>query len=132
MPAFDLSSVCRAPALDVFGLLHDPSRIADWWSGTDRVETDRQGRVTRYAAAYPDFPYPLGVSRRGDAVTISCLLSDIRYEWRLRPHDAGCAVSARVEVPEAEAHRLESQRAEVGDSLARLVRLAESEAAPAG
>lgn len=124
MPGFTVTAVCPAPALDVFALLHDPARIAEWWADTDRVEAGAEGVVTRYASAYPDFPYPLGVARRDGAVTISCLVSDIVYEWRLAPHPDGCAVSARVELPETEAGKLEDQRAEVSRSMDRLIALA--------
>ena len=127
MPGFTFTAVCRAPALEVFKLLHDPSRIGDWWAGTDRVESDGEGGVTRYASGLPDFPDPLGLARRDGAVTISCLLSDIVYEWRLEPHADGCAVLVRVELPEAEAGREGAQREEVGASLRNLTALAESD-----
>ncbi|WP_217923532.1 hypothetical protein [Miltoncostaea oceani] len=124
MPGFTVTSVCPAPALDVFALLHDPARIAEWWADTDRVEAGDDGVVTRYASAWPDFPYPLGVARGEGAVTISCLMSDIVYEWRLAPHPDGCEIRARVELPEAEAGKLEAQRDEVGRSMGRLIALA--------
>ena len=128
MPRIDYTAVCRAPAVEVFKLLHDPSRIADWWAGTERVESDAEGGVTRYASEFPDFAYPLAVARGDGAVTISCLLSDIVYEWRLTPHADGCAIVVRVDLPEAEAAREGAQRAEVGGSLENLVSLAEAEA----
>jgi uncharacterized protein YndB with AHSA1/START domain len=131
MPGFEERAVCRAPAVEVFKLLHDPGRFPDWWTGMDRVEGDAgDGQVTRYMSEWPDFAYPTRVARSDDgAVTISCLVSDIVHEWRLEPHERGCAVRVRVELPEDEAHRLDAQRAEVGGSLARLVALAEAEAA---
>ena len=61
-------------------------------------------------------------------VRISCLLSDIVHEWTLAPHPEGCTVAVRVELPEAEAGRIDAQRAEVGGSLAGLVALAERSA----
>ncbi len=131
MPGFQVADVCRAPALDVFAILHDPSRIADWWVDTARIETGPDGGVTRYAAEWPDFPYPLGVSGVDGAVTISCLVSDIVYEWRLAPHPDGCEVSARVELPDDQAEKLEPQRDEVTRSLARLIALSEA-SAPGG
>jgi polyketide cyclase/dehydrase/lipid transport protein len=127
LPGFEETAVCRAPAEEVFKLLHDPSRFPDWWAGMDRVEADPEGGVTRYMSEWPDFPYPTRVSSRREdgAVSVSCLLSDIVHEWRLEPHPAGCAVRVRVELPEDEAHRLDAQRAEVVPSLHRLVALAE-------
>jgi hypothetical protein len=135
---FALRSVCRAPAIEVFKILHDPARIPEWWAGVERVETGPDGAVTRYTREWPDFAYPTAVVRpitgppgAGDgqsapgAVRISCLLSDIVHEWTLAPHAEGCTVQVRVELPEAEAGRIDAQRAEVGGSLAGLVALAE-------
>ena len=50
---FELESVCRAPAIDVFKILHDPSRIPEWWAGVDRVETGPDGTITRYTREWP-------------------------------------------------------------------------------
>ena len=140
---FDLESLCRAPAIDVFKILHDPSRIPEWWAGVDRVETAPDGTVTRYTREWPDFAYPTAVVRPGPSgrrdgqvanpgtVRISCLISDIVHEWTLAPHPGGCSVRVRVELPEREAARVEDQRREVGGSLAGLVALAERTAAGA-
>jgi hypothetical protein len=59
-------------------------------------------------------------------VTISCLVSDLVFEWRLAPLDSGTATSitVHVEIPEAEAHRLDTQRDVIRTSLARLAILA--------
>lgn len=130
---FELSAVCRASAVDVFMLLHDPSRIPEWWEGTARVEDGAAGagEVTRYTEQWPDFAYPtrLQATASGGCVTISCLVSDIVQEWRLEPHADGCAVRVRVELPASEAAREPAQRAEVGGSLRNLVALAEAAAA---
>ncbi len=133
MAGFALSSVCRASAVEVFKLLHDASRIPDWWEGTERVEGSAPGEVRRYTREWPDFAYPtrLTTTHGAGCVTISCLVSDIVQEWRIGPHPQGCAVSVRVELPAAEAAREPGQRAEVGGSLRNLVALAEAEEAPA-
>ena len=132
MPGFELRAVCRAPAIDVFKLLHDPSRYPDWWEGMDRIEsaTGRPHEVRRFMSEWPEFAYPTALSHAGagGGVTISCLLSDIVQEWRIAPHADGCAVGVIVELPEAEAGREGAQREEVGGSLRNLVALAESEA----
>ena len=141
MTGFALEEVCRAPAIEVFKILHDPSRIPEWWAGVDRVEAGPDGTVTRYTREWPDFAYPTAVVRPAEVpigtgggqlatgvVRISCLLSDIVHEWTLAPHPEGCTVAVRVELPEAEAARIDAQRAEVGGSLAGLVALAERSA----
>jgi uncharacterized protein YndB with AHSA1/START domain len=139
---FTLDAVCRAPAIEVFKILHDPSRIPEWWADVERVETGPDGTVTRYTREWPDFAYPTAVVQplptgREDGqvaagtVRISCLLSDIVHEWTLSPHPDGCEVRVRVELPEREAGRIDAQRTEVGGSLAGLVALAERSAADA-
>lgn len=133
MTGFSRRARCRASAVEVFKLLHDPARFPDWWAGTARVEEAAPGgEVTRYVDGWPDFAYPTRVAPDGDgAVIISCLVSDIVHEWRLEPDEDGCAIAVRVELPEREAARIDDQRAEVGASLERLVALAEREAGAA-
>lgn len=129
---FTLRAACRAPAIEVFKLLHDPSRFPEWWEGMDRVEGAGGPRdeVRRFMREWPDFAYPMAVSHPGadGAIRISCLLSDIVHEWRIAPHAGGCALSVRVGLPAAEAAREGAQREEVRGSLRNLVALAESEA----
>lgn len=121
MPAFEESAVCRAPAEEIWKLLHDPARFPEWWSGLERVEATGN-EVSRYMAAWPDFAYPTRVSTRREhgRVTVSCLLSDIRQEWTLSRDSDGCRVQVRVELPEGEVERLGAVRAEVQASLPRL------------
>ena len=133
MSGFALEATCHAPAIEVFKILHDPSRFPEWWAGLDRIEAAEDGAVTRYMSEWPDFAYPTSVTRSRDGtVRISCLLSDIVQEWLLAPDPAGCAVRVRVELPDEEAHRVDAQRREVRGSLAGLVGLAEREAGRAG
>lgn len=130
MPEFSERSGCRAPAEEVWKLLHDPARFPDWWAGTERVEPGDDGAVTRYLDGWPDFPMPTAVTSRRDgaAIVISCLRSDIIHVWTLEPAPGGCAVAVRVTIPEEEAARLEPVRAEVAASLARLVEVAQAAA----
>jgi uncharacterized protein YndB with AHSA1/START domain len=128
MPEFSERSSCAAPPEEVWKLLHDPERFADWWAGTERVEAGGDGAVTRYADGWPDYPFPLDVAarREGAAIVISCLRSDIVYEWTLSPAPAGCNVAVRVTIPEEEAARLDPVSAEASASLARLVQVAQA------
>ena len=77
---------------------------------------------------YPDFPMPqeLRSDLSGRSVTVSCLVSDLVFAYRLTPLDEndGTEIAVHVELPEEEAHRLETQRAVVRDSLAALAALA--------
>ena len=133
MPEFTIRASCRSPAEEVWKLLYDPSRFAEWWWGTEHVADVTGDTATRYVAGWPDFPYPTRVTTRGDGtrVMISCLVSDIVQEWTLEPDTGGCVVRLRVEVPETEAARLATVRDELARSVPRLVAAAERAERPA-
>jgi uncharacterized protein YndB with AHSA1/START domain len=127
MPAFEDRAVCRAAASEVWKLLYDPARFPEWWAGMERVEA-ADGTVSRFMTAWPDFAYPTRVEAGGEGrIVISCLLSDIVHEWALEPHPDGCAVTLRIDVPEAESARLTAVAEEARSSLANLVALAEAD-----
>jgi uncharacterized protein YndB with AHSA1/START domain len=137
MPTFDDSVISAAPVEEVWKLLYDPSRLPEWWAGIERAEghgTDGQGNLTVWPDGYPDFPMPqaLRADRDGRRVTVSCLVSELVFAWRLEPLDggAGTRIGVHVEIPEVEAHRLEGQRAAIARSLRTLAALAASTAAP--
>jgi hypothetical protein len=110
-------------------LLYDASRFPDWWEGVESVQ-DGQDGPTFYPEGYPDFPMPqmLESSRDGGRVKVSCLVSDIRFEWRLAEEDGGTRISVDVEIPEEEAHRLERQSEIATASLRNLAELASAPA----
>ena len=64
-------------------------------------------------------------------MTISCLVSDLVFEWVLAPLEDGAATSitVHVEIPEAEASRLAAQQDVISRSLSQLAALAAKEAA---
>lgn len=128
MPAFDDEIVTAAAPETVWKLLYDPSRFPEWWAGVGTV-TPGSDTYTMYPTGYPDFPMPqeLTARRETGTVMISCLVSDLRFEWRLRPDATGTAVSVRVEIPDSEAHRLDTQRDVIRRSLAKLAELAETD-----
>jgi uncharacterized protein YndB with AHSA1/START domain len=125
MPQFSDAITTDAPPEEVWKLLYDISRFPDWWEGVEKAE-DREGGVTIYPDGYPDFPMPQDIrsSRDDGRVAISCLVSDIRFEWRLAVENGGTRISVEVEIPEEEAHRLERQREVATTSLRNLARLA--------
>jgi uncharacterized protein YndB with AHSA1/START domain len=126
MPSFHDSTTSTAPPEEVWKLLYDAARFPDWWTGTGSVEVQSEDRYTMYPEGYPDFPMAQLLDTRRDEgrVTVSCLVSDLRFEWRLQPAGAGTAITVDVEIPEAEAHRLETQREVVRSSMQRLAELA--------
>jgi uncharacterized protein YndB with AHSA1/START domain len=126
MPTFDDSATADAPVEEVWKLLYDPARMVDWWAGIERVDPTGAGEITIYPEGYPDFPMPqeLRTASDGRGLTISCLVSYLVFEWRLEPLGDGTRINVHVEIPEEEAHRLETQRAGVSASLRSLAALA--------
>ena len=120
MPTFDDAAVSSAPVEEVWKLLYDPSRFPEWWEGVETVEPGPDG-FTLYPRGYPDFPMPQTLRSDGRRVTISCLVSHLVFEWRLEPtEEDGTRIAVHVEIPEAEAHRLETQQELVSASLRSL------------
>ena len=126
MPSFHDSATSGAPPEEVWKLLYDPSRFPDWWAGIGTVEVESEGGYTMYPSGYPDFPMAqlLETQKDQQRVTVSCLVSDLRFEWRLEPVGEGTLISVDVEIPDAESHRLETQRDVISASMRRLAQLA--------
>ncbi len=126
MPSFHDSATSTAPPEEVWKLLYDPSRFPDWWAGVETVELTSDGGYTMYPDGYPDFPMAqlLDTQRDAQRVTVSCLVSDLRFEWRLEPDGDGTRINVDVEIPDAEAHRLDTQRQIISTSMKRLAELA--------
>ena len=127
MLAFDQSTVTTAAPEQVWKLLYDPSRFPEWWAGVGSVEAGGDaGDYTMFPDGYPDFPMPqtLEVSQDNGAVKISCLVSDLCFDWRLRPSGSGTEISVHVQIPDKEAARVAVQRDLIHQSLLRLAGLA--------
>lgn len=126
MPSFHDTAASSAAPEEVWKLLYDPARFPEWWAGIGTVDVGSEGEYTMYPEGYPDFPMAqLLDSRRSEQrVTVSCLVSDLRFEWRLEPDGQGTRITVDVEIPDAEAHRLEAQREVISRSLERLASLA--------
>jgi uncharacterized protein YndB with AHSA1/START domain len=127
MPTFDDVASTPAPPEEVWKALYDPARFPEWWSGIETVEPGDGGGFTMYPDGYPDFPMPQTIqSAHADGrVTVSCQVSDLVFEWRLSElPGGGTRIAVHVDVPDAEAHRLDGQRAAIRESLARLAALA--------
>lgn len=127
MPSFHDTATSPAAPEEVWKLLYDPARFPDWWAGIGTVDVTGEGKYTMYPEGYPDFPMAqlLDTQRDRQRVTVSCLVSDLRFEWRLEPDGEGTMITVDVEIPEAEAHRLDSQREVISASLRRLAELAD-------
>ena len=137
MPSFHDVADSPAPPEEVWKLLYDPARFPEWWVGVETIEAGDakggEGDFTLYPAGYPDFPMPQALKTDTDerGVRISCLVSDLKYVWRLAPTGApvmggpsGTRITVDVEIPEEEAHRLDGQREAIHASLERLAALA--------
>jgi uncharacterized protein YndB with AHSA1/START domain len=130
MPSFHDSAETAAPPEEVWKVLYDPARFPEWWAGVESVDAAERGAggtagYTMYPDGYPDFPMPqlLQTSREDRRVSVSCLVSDLRFRWQLEPAGEGTRISVDVEIPAAEAHRLDGQRAVIARSLANLAAL---------
>ena len=126
MPSFRDRAVSTAPPEEVWKLLYDPARFPEWWAGLGSVEVDAADGYTMYPEGYPDFPMAqrLETGREEQRIKVSCLVSDLRFEWRLEPSGTGTLIGVEVEIPEAEAHRLDTQRELISRSLRGLGELA--------
>jgi uncharacterized protein YndB with AHSA1/START domain len=126
VPSFREVATTAAAPEEVWKLLYDPARFPDWWAGIGSIEVGGEGRYTLYPDGYPEFPMPQLLDTRRDQqrVTVSCLVSDLRFEWRLEPDGEGTRITVEVEIPDAEAHRLAGQRDVIGESMKRLATLA--------
>jgi uncharacterized protein YndB with AHSA1/START domain len=126
MPSFRDRATSEAPPEEVWKLLFDPARFPDWWMGVGTVDVEDQGKYTMYPDGYPDFPMAqlLDTQRDRQRVTVSCLVSDLRFQWRLEPAGDGTLITVDVEIPETEAHRLAGQRQIIQASLQRLAQAA--------
>jgi uncharacterized protein YndB with AHSA1/START domain len=126
VPSFHDSAASSAAPEEVWKLLYDPARFPEWWAGVETVDIDGDSGYTAYPDGYPDFPMPQLLDTRRDdhRVTVSCLVSFLRFDWQLKPSGEGTLISVDVEIPEEEAHRLETQRDSISASLVRLAELA--------
>ena len=79
-----------------------------------------------YPDGYPDFPMAQLLDTHQDQhrVTVSCLVSDLRFEWRLEPAGEGTRITVDVEIPDSRGHRLDRQREIISASMRRLAELA--------
>jgi uncharacterized protein YndB with AHSA1/START domain len=126
VPSFHDTAVSPAPPEEVWKALYDPRRFPEWWVGIETVEPGARGEYTMYPDGYPDFPMAqvLRTDRDGRRAVISCLVSDLRFEWRLSPEGDGTRIDVDVEIPEEEAARLETQRDSIAQSLRKLASVA--------
>ncbi len=128
MPSFTDTAESDAAPEAVWKLLYDPARFPDWWAGIGSVEVARNGEYTMYPEGYPGYPMAqtLRSERDQGRVTVSCMVSDLVFEWRLAPLGDGSrtAISVDVDIPEVEAARLDTQRDVISTSLRNLAALA--------
>jgi Polyketide cyclase / dehydrase and lipid transport len=126
MPSFHDTVTSAAAPEEVWKLLYDPSRFPDWWAGVGTVDVTAEAEYTMYPDGYPDFPMAQLLDTRRDEqrVTVSCLVSDLRFDWHLVPDGSGTLITVDVAIPDAEAHRLDTQREVISESMRRLAELA--------
>ena len=124
MPEFALTAHAAAPVEEVWKLVHDPSRFPEWWQGIETVRRGPDDVYTIWPDGYPDYPMDQRIAAAPGRVTISCLVSDLVYTWELSPDGEETDIAVRVEIPDREQHRLDTQRGLIEDSMQALVQLA--------
>ena len=126
MPSFHDTVTAAAPPEEVWKLLYDPSRFPDWWAGVGTVDVTGDTEYTMYPDGYPDFPMPQKLETRQDGrqAVISCLVSNMTFEWRLEPDGDRTHIRVHVDIPEEEAQRLDEQRDVISRALENLARYA--------
>jgi uncharacterized protein YndB with AHSA1/START domain len=127
MPSFDDATRTPAAPEDVWMLLYDPARFPEWWTGIASTTLGGDADYTMFVDGYPDFPMPQALDARPQdrRVTISCMVSDLVFQWHLEAAaDGGTNISVHVDIPESEATRLDMQREIIGSSLRKLGQLA--------
>jgi hypothetical protein len=107
-----------------------PLRFPEWWTGIESTTVGGDCEYTMYVEGYPDFPMPqtLDASRDDSSVKISCMVSDLVFQWHLEPVDCGTKISVHVDIPESEAARLDMQRDVITSALRKLGTLAAASA----
>ena len=84
MARFEGQARSDAPPEQLWKLLYDPGRFPECWAGVETIErTGDPDGYTMYPTLYPDFPMPQRMRATAAGVTISCLVSDLVFEWRL-------------------------------------------------
>jgi uncharacterized protein YndB with AHSA1/START domain len=126
MPELTLTAHAAAPVEEVWKLVHDPTRYPEWWQGIAAVRSGPDDVYTIWPDGYPDFPMDqrMTADATDGRITISCLVSDLVFTWELHPAGEETDIALRVEIPEHEAHREDTQRRLMTSSLATLARLA--------
>src|SRR2546423_10504397 len=107
MPTFDEAITTEARPEEIWKLLYDPSRFPEWFPGVGSIEDVDEGRYTMYPDGYPDFPMPQKLETRqaGRQAVISCLVSNMSFEWRLQPPRQRPPISGRREIPQGRGPR---------------------------
>ena len=125
MPEVVDSTTTSAPPEEVWKLLYDPARLAEWWIGLDHVEVDESGRVVFTRDDGFVSPQRIQTDHAAGRITISCLVLGVEFRWLLSPlPGGGTRITARWAVPAREAAQLGAQRAALDASLRRLAALA--------
>jgi uncharacterized protein YndB with AHSA1/START domain len=127
MPSFDDYVETTATPEEVWMLLYDPVRFPEWWTGIATTTPGSDTDYTMYVEGHPDFPMPQTIDSRlqDRRVTISCMVSDLVFQWQLEPTDrGGTKISVHVDIPTRESNRLDMQQEIIKSSLRQLGELA--------
>ena len=126
MARFEEIADSDAPPEAVWKLLYDPEQFSRWWGCFEAGDVPQ-------LSSHPAFPMPRVVAsdRAGGRISVSCLVSDIAFDWQLaeRP-SGGTRIELAVTVPDSYGFKVESRRNVIAFSVDHLARQPE-ELAPA-
>jgi hypothetical protein len=121
VPRFEEIAESDAPPEAVWKLLYDPEQFSRWWGCFEAGDVPQ-------LSSHPAFPMPRVVAsdRTEGRISVSCLVSDIAFDWQLaeRP-SGGTRIELAVTVPDSYGFNVESQRNVIAFSVDRLARQAE-------
>jgi hypothetical protein len=123
MPRFEDAVESAAAPKTVWKLLYDPEQFARWWGCYEAGDAPQ-------SASHPNFPMPqvIASDQSDGRITVSCMVSDIAFDWRLAGNpNGGTRIEVSVAVPDEYGWRLDAQRDVIGFSIRRLANLAGQE-----
>lgn len=102
MPRFAARRVLPATVDDVWSVLSDAERFADWWPGIDRVESTVRRAVAPGALWQVEGPNRQSLLRRGPQLSGTLLVLDVVPQRRLAFQLSEARIDAQLELEATE------------------------------
>ena len=111
MQSFHDTATSAAPPEEVWKLLYDPARFPDWWAGS-RPSSAATGRVHDLSGGLSRLPDGAAARHATRPAARDGLVPGVGPALRVAASAGGdgTLITVDVEIPDAEAHRLEGQQ----------------------